>query len=105
MHRLHLPVLSIWVVAFACLCVQKSLASGESKVQWAWIDESCNNRTGELNEAVEEYLEFTRTAHDSLGDGITQVGKATLKTFFGEVDPPGLLIQSESFQPRVVGPS
>lgn len=92
---LNLSADFVWIIVFACFFAQAAHASRESKLQWAWVDESCFKRTGDLKKAFEEYLEFTEVVHESLGDKITQVGKATLKAFFGEVDPTGLLIQSE----------
>lgn len=86
---------SLLFVAFPCLFAQLTLAF-DSEEQWAWIDESCNAEISKLDEAGAEYFELTQTAYSSLGDGITKVGKATLRSFFGNIDSTGLLIQSQS---------
>lgn len=81
-------------LVFTSLFAQSALAAFDSKAQWAWIDESCNDKLGVLDKATEEYLELAKIAYNSLGEGITESGKANLKTFFGKIDPTGLLIQS-----------
>lgn len=84
------------LLGFTHLLAQSALAAFDSKAKWAWVDESCNDKLVLLNKATEEYLQLVKTAHDSLNEGITEVGKATLKSFFGITDPTGLLIQSVS---------
>ncbi|KAJ5161473.1 hypothetical protein N7492_006865 [Penicillium capsulatum] len=85
----------VWTITIVCLFVQVAHASRKNKVRWAWVDESCKTNLGDLNQAFQEYLGFTRVTHDSLGDEITEVGKATLRTFFGDIDSTGLLIQNK----------
>ncbi|KAJ5577855.1 uncharacterized protein N7459_006819 [Penicillium hispanicum] len=75
----------------------------DATTQWSWLDSSCDSKLDVLGIASQEYLDLADAAYNSLGDGIVDLTKSALKSFYGVTDAKGLFIQEKYNTLRKVG--
>ncbi|KAL8718048.1 MAG: hypothetical protein Q9225_004784 [Loekoesia sp. 1 TL-2023] len=79
-----LPSQTLSIVC-SIFCIVALAASFDAKAQFTWVDSSCDSVIDRVNSAGDEYNKLVQAAIASLENGspTTELGKATLLSYFG----------------------